>query len=402
MKPLLQPLKSRNFRLLWIGQLIAWSGDSIYQIGLLWLILELTGSQSLAGLIAAVGYLPALLLGLFLGAMVDAGDRRRLMMAADFLRAFVILYIPLAFVGGWLNPWQLAAAAFLISSGAALFNPARDSSVPHLAPAGSLIAANTLIQTTAHAALLMGPLIAGAILALSSLTGLFYFDAAAYALSFLTIFLIRFPADSAPKTAVKPFKAIAEGLKFTVAEKWSGQLLVLTALDNLFIMGPAIVGIPIIVKQEFQLGPQAFAIVQACHGVGMLIGAVLLGNFGKYLPKGKVLLSAIIFDGITFIPVFFAPDIYWLGGIFLFHSIGIPFIMVPRTALIQEGIPPRMQGRFFSLVNLTVVGMTALSTAATGIAAETWGVRTVYFAIGILGGTCGAAGFLLKDIRRRR
>jgi MFS family permease len=167
-------------------------------------------------------------------------------------------------------------------------------------------------------------------------------------------------------------------------------------------MGPAIVGIPIIVKQEFQLGPQAFAAVQACHGVGMLIGAVLLGSFGKSLPKGKMLLTAIIFDGVTFIPVFFAPNIYWLGAIFLFHSIGIPFIMVPRTALIQEGIPPRMQGRFFSLVNLTVVGMTALSSAMTGIASETWGVRTVYFTIGILGGACGAAGFLLKDIRSRR
>ncbi len=400
--PFIQPLKLRNFRLLWIGQLIAWSGDSIYQIGLLWLILEMTGSRSLAGYIAAIGYLPALLLGLFLGALVDAGDRRRYMMLADLLRAAVLLYIPIAFVGGWLTPIQLGIAAFLISTGAALFNPARDSSVPLLVPQGSLMPANALIQTTAHAALLLGPLLAGGILALTSLTGLFYCDSLAYMLSFLTIFLLRLPPRETVESAVRPFKAVAEALKFTVKERWSGQLLALTALDNLLIMGTAIVGIPIIVKQVFNLGPQAFAAIQACHGVGMLIGAVLLGSFGKSLPKGKVLLSAILFDGITFIPVFFAPDIYWLGGIFLFHSIGIPFIMVPRTSLIQEGIPAHMQGRFFALVNLTVIGMMALSAALTGVACDAFGAKTVFFAIGVGGGACGAVGFLLKDLRTRR
>ncbi len=388
--------------MLWIGQIIAWTGDSIYQIGLLWLILEMTGSKSLAGFIAAVGYLPALLLGLFLGALVDIGDRRRLMMIADLLRAVVLLYIPTAFVGGWLTPWQLALAAFLISTGATLFNPARDSSVPQLVPSDSLLSANALVQTSAHAALLTGPMIAGGILALTSLTGLFYFNSAAYAVSLLTIFLLRIPPRETIEKAVQPIKAVIESLKFTVKEKWSGELLLVTALDNLFIMGPAIVGIPIIVREELGLGPQAFAAAQACHGVGMLIGALLLGSFGKSLPKGKVVLAAIIFDGLTFIPIFWAPNMYWLGAIFMFHSIGIPFIMVPRTSLIQEGIPSNMQGRFFSLVNLTVIGMMALSAAMTGVACELIGVRWVYVVIGVAGAACGALGFLFKDLRRRR
>ncbi len=389
--PLILPLKARNFRLLWIGQVIAWTGDSIYQIGLLWLILEMTGSKSLAGYIAAVGYLPALLLGLFLGALVDIGDRRRLMMGADLLRAVVLLYIPIAFAGGWLTPWQLAGAAFFISSGAALFNPARDASVPHLVPNDSLLAANALVQTSAYTSLLMGPMVAGGILALLSLTGLFYFNALAYTLSLLTIFLLKLPPISEARSVTKPLKSILEALRFTIKERWSGQLLLLTALNNLFIMGPAIVGIPIIVREELHLGPQAFAAAMACHGVGMLIGAFLLGSFGKSLPKGKVLLAAIIFDGVTFIPIFWAPDIYWMGGIFLFHSIGIPFIMVPRTSLIQEGIPDNMQGRFFALVNLAVVGMMALSTAMTGVASDWIGVRMVFVVIGVGGAICGTA-----------
>ncbi|MFH1733718.1 MAG: MFS transporter [bacterium] len=398
---LIQPLQARNFRLLWISQMVAWTGDSIYQIGLLWLILEMTGSQSLAGIIAAMGYLPALILGLFLGALVDVYDRRKLMIFADGLRVLVILYIPIAFTGGWLSPWQLALAAFFIASGNALFNPARDASVPHLAPPGSLLAANTLIQSSAHLSMLIGPLFAAGILAVTSLMGLFYFDAIAYFISLVTIFMLALPKSATKQAALPPLKAIGEALHYSVKEKWSGLMLLLTSLDNLFIMGPALVGIPILVREELKLGVQEFAVIQACFAVGMLIGAFLIGTFGKSLPKGKVLLFAILFDGITFMPVYFAPDLYWLGAIIIFHSIGIPFIMVPRISLIQEGIPPALQGRFFALANLTVVGMTALSAAMTGVACEVLGARTLFLIIGMGGGVCGLLGFLLKPLRER-
>ncbi|TKJ37942.1 hypothetical protein CEE37_13335 [candidate division LCP-89 bacterium B3_LCP] len=400
--PFLRPLRARNFRLLWIGQVIAWTGDSIYQIALLWLILEMTGSKSLAGYIAAVGYLPALLLGLFLGALVDVGDRRRLMMGADLLRAIVLLYIPLAFIGNWLTPWQLAAAAFFISTGAALFNPARDSSVPQLVDEKNLLAANALIQTSSYASLLIGPLFAGLVLTIINLTGLFFFNSFAYAISLFTIFLLRIPSRDNIVSTFKPLKSILEALRYAAREKWSGQLLLLTALDNLFIMGPAIVGIPILVREELGLGPGAYAAVQGCHAVGMLIGAFIFGSLGKSLPKGKTLLAAIVFDGLTFIPIMFITNLTWLGILIVFHSLAIPLIMVSRTSLIQEGIPSGLQGRFFSLVNLTVIGMMALSSAMTGIACEIIGVRQVYLVIGIAGGLCGLLGFLMKGIRQRR
>jgi len=399
---LIQPLNSSNFRLLWIGQVIAWSGDSIYQIGLLWLILEMTGSQSLAGIMAAVGYLPALLLGLFLGVLVDIFDRRRLMMAADLLRAFVLIYIPIALAAGFLNPWQLAACAFLISSGAALFNPARDASVPQLVPQGSLLAANALVQTSSFAAMLLGPLFAGAILAIANLTALFYFDSVAYAISFLTIFLLRLPAAPKGGRDVRPIKSAIEGLRHAVEAAWSGQLLLLTALDNVFIMGPAIVGTPIFVRSELHLGAQAFAGIQACYALGMLVGALLLGSLGKSLPKGKTWLVGMVLDGVTFIPLYFVPSFGWMGTAIIFHALCIPLVMVPRAAMIQEGIPARLQGRFFALVNLTVVGMTALSAGVTGVLCESIGVRAVFLLIGVGGGVCGLLGFLLSDLRLRQ
>jgi MFS family permease len=91
-----------------------------------------------------------------------------------------------------------------------------------------------------------------------------------------------------------------------------------------------------------------------------------------------------------------------MGLFIIIHSLCIPLIMVPRAAMIQEGVPAQLQGRFFSLVNLTVLGMTALSAGITGVLCETWGVRVVFLVIGLGGGLCGLAGFSLKELRRRR
>jgi MFS family permease len=352
--------------------------------------------------VAAVGYLPALLLGLYLGALADLWDRRRLMMAADLLRAMVLIYIPIAFAGSWLSPWQLAACAFLISSGAALFNPARDASVPHLVPEGSLLSANALVQTSSFAAMLLGPLFAGAILSITVLPNLFYFDALAFVASLWTIYLLRLPKLERPEGATQPLKSVKEGLSYTVRTPWAGQLLLLTALDNLFIMGPAIVGAPIFVREELKLGAQAFAGIEACYALGMLAGALLLGTFGKALPKGRTWLIGMVLDGVTFIPLYFAPTFAWTAVVIIIHSLCIPLIMVPRAAMVQEGIPGQLQGRFFALVNLTVVGMTALSAGMAGILCESIGVRAVFLIIGIGGGVCGLLGFGFRALRSRQ
>ncbi len=113
----------------------------------MWLALELTGSESITGLVAMAGYLPATLLSLWSGLLADRKNRRTILLGADLARTIIVLFIPLAFFTGVLSPWLLAVNAFALAIAATFFNPARDAMIPQIVPADGLLRANSLIQT---------------------------------------------------------------------------------------------------------------------------------------------------------------------------------------------------------------------------------------------------------------
>jgi len=376
--------------------MISQSGDSIYHIGLIWLTLELSGSESVTGLVAMSSYLPAVVLALFAGVVADRANRRRIMLIADGWRAVVILFIPVMYWLGWLSPLLLGINAFAIAIAATFFNPARDSFIPQIVPKEGLLRANSLIQTSWQSSLLIGPLFAGLLIHHFGNINLFSFDSIAYLLSFLAILFIR---PSKLQTQKQPSHTsgladIKEGLRYVAKHPVILPLLLITVLDNLFIMGPAIVGTPVFVKQELGLGADAYAIVMGCYAVGMLFGTALLILYGKRFRNGQILLVGMILDGFTFIPLYFVENLWQTGLVTIIHSIAIPFLTVTRAALIQRIVPSHMTGRIFSLVNLAVVGVSAVSAGISGFALEAWGARNLFFVIGVGGGLCGVIGWI--------
>lgn len=392
--------QNRNLTLLWLGQMISQSGDSIYQIGLIWLTLELSGSESVTGMVAMSSYLPSVVLALFAGVVADRGNRKRIMLIADGWRAVVILFIPLMYWLGWLSPTMLGINAFAIAIAATFFNPARDSLIPLIVPQNGLLRANSLIQTSWQSSLLIGPLFAGLMLHYFGNINLFTFDSIAYVLSFVAILFIR-PSQLPPQiNRPSGLTDIKEGLNYAAKHPVILPLLLITVLDNLFIMGPAIVGTPVLVKQVLGLGADAYAAVMGCYAVGMLLGTALLLLYGKRFTNGQILLFGMILDGFTFIPLYYVQTLWQTGLVTIVHSIAIPFLTVTRAALIQKIVPSRMTGRIFALVNLAVVGVSAVSSGISGFALEAYGARNLFFVIGIGGGMCGVIGwFAARQLR---
>ncbi len=114
-------------------------------------------------------------------------------------------------------------------------------------------------------------------------------------------------------------------------------------------------------------------------------------------PKGKLIVVGMILDGITFIPFFFIRDFSIACLAMFIHGLTVPLITVPRTTLIHEIVPDELRGRIFALVNVAVVGFTALSMVLTGFACD-WlaGIDEIYLLIGILGAICGLFGTRFK------
>ncbi|MBI9071892.1 MAG: MFS transporter [Melioribacteraceae bacterium] len=392
--------QNKNLAMLFSGQLISQMGDSMFLIGLMWLVLEITGSKTSMGMVAMIAHIPNLTLALFAGVIVDSFNRKKIMIVSDLARAVIVLAIPITYYMGIISLPIIIATAFMLSTFSILFNPARDSVLPELVNKINLLKANSLIQSSNYAAILIGPIVAAGIVGLIGVANLFTIDAFTFFLSFITILFITYSPEKKEKRKLSSAKLqLKEIANYVFHDKKLRFLLILTAVNNFFIMGPAIVGIPIFVKDILQKDASTYALVESMYGIGMIAGSIFINYANKFMGKGKLLLWGMIFDGVTYAVLYFVDSTALMMFAIVIHAIGIPFIVVSRTAMIQEWTDKEKLGRVFSLVNIAVVGMTALTTGATGIIAEYIGIDLVFAVFGIAATLSGVIGFYNKKLR---
>ena len=401
------PFVNRNISFLWLGQLVSQAGDSITHMAVIWLMLDLTGSPSLTGFIAFAATAPALIFGLFSGVLADHYRRRTLMLISDLARFFLILLIPLFYTMDMLTPMLLAIVVFSAASFGTLFNPARDAIIPELVHESKLLKINALIQSTGYLAYFVGLFGAGMLLSAMGLVNLFFLDAGTFLISFFLIMLISYQRGEKRVSTYESrhLTELKKGLKYVIYEDrrlfW---IILITALNNLFIMGPAVVGTPLLIKEVWDGSGRDFAFIESSYGVGMVIATIFVYRFASKYKKGTWLMLGIIYDGLTFIPLFWVGrlgiDPFWLTlSIILIHSLGIPFIQVTRTTLVHSMVPGHMQGRVFSMINLAGIGVMSISVALTGVLAEWISPRTIFLIIGVGAALSGLMGLSMKTIR---
>lgn len=384
-----------------VAQFLSQFGDSLFYIAFIWLLLELTGSKSATGLAATISYLPALLFGVVAGFLVDRWSRRRVMAAADAARAVFLAVGGALFAAGALTAPGLTAIAFACATAAVLFNPARDSILPELVPAGRLVAANTWIQTSQQAAYLFGPVAAGFVIQHLGIGAMFPTGVLFYVGSLVLILGMGRvgSAHRAPGGGLRPFDDFRQGLAAIARDRTLLLLLLLTALDNLFIMGPAVVGNAVMVRETLGGDAAMFAMVEATYGLGWGLGTVIVGKFARRVPHGMLLLAGIALDGLTYIPLYWCRTLPYLLIVSFLHSLVIPMITVPRATILQRDVPKERLGRVFALQNVVVVGMTALSSGLTGLVLEWIDAPTLFGVIGVLAGATGLLGFASRRLR---
>ena len=411
----LPPLASwrRALVLLWLGQVVSHLGDALFLVGIAYLAREVTGSWSRGGLLVAANFVPALVLGLFAGAFVDRHDRRRVMIAADLLRALAVGAIPALYVTGHLGALALAAAVFGLATGTTIFNPAIKALLPELVPVDRLTGAVSLFQISEYVALVAGPALAALALPRLGMIHLFSVDAATFIFSAACLTFIPrearrrmhavvLPAESVAALAPQLLKEVGVGLRSARSNPVLRVLLVLAALDNLIIMGLFHLGTPILVRETLHLGVDAYAQALTAFCMGLAVASAAFWLVGRHWPKGTTILIGLALDGLTFIPLAFCHTLPQLQLALFFHAMAIPLIIIPRTLLIQRTVPGPLHGRTFALLNMTVFGMTAISAAVIGVLAERVAPQTLFIVFGSIGALPGLAGFASPALRSTR
>ena len=164
-------------------------------------------------------------------------------------------------------------------------------------------------------------------------------------------------------------------------------------------MGPAIVGIPILVKLYLGGTASDFALVGAFVGLGMLIGTATVYKIGNRLPHGLLFLLGLFIDGASFCFYYFIETLNQLNFLSFIHGIGIPFLIISRVSIMQKNIPEKLLGRIFAIISVSILSMTAVSSGIIGLLTEFMSIHEIFLLFGLMAGLCGLAGLIHPKIR---
>ena len=412
----IQPLRNRNFRLLWIGSLISYVGAQLTLIAFPWLVLKLTGDPIAMGTVFALSSIPRVVFMVFGGAFTDRFSARTVMIYSTVTRMALMVVLTTLVFSGVIEMSMVYAIALLFGVLDAFFWPASSAIVPRLVDTEQLPAANALIQGIAQMSVMMGPVVAGVIISLFSgdaadgvadLSGIgyvFLLDSVSFLVSLATLYLIRLsalPKPSTPFTLSSVYDSVAVGF----VAMWSDmpvRIMTLVFMTfSLFWRGPYLVGIPLLCDTRFEDGALAFGLITASFGVGALIGILAAGSLPRLHEKWFGILA--LFDtailGSAFWVYATAPTVDWAIAMTAFCGISDGYLMVVLISWLQARIPKELLGRVMSTVMVFNSGLAPVSAAAAGWLLSI-SLEGVYFGAGGILVGLSLVGFCVPIIRR--
>lgn len=383
----IQVLKNGRFARLWLGQVISAVGDYFYFLAVPILINKLTGSTAAIGLAMIFGFaLPQLLFGLPAGVLVDRWDRRRVMIVADAVRAVMVL-------GGLLvrdaqSIWILYAVGFMVSVASRFFFPARGALIPALVAENELVAANGLSQLTETASLLVGPALAGFMIAWFGEGVAFAVDSASFVVSALAIWSIgAVTAQSARSASERTMRALwselVDGLRLLLGHPVLRGIVLSFAVVHLGLGAINVLWVPLL-SRNYGVGPEGMGIVDSMQGVGMALGGLAVGWLAVRFGKIRIGAAGLVVIGMMLGLTGVAPGFVYIMGFTFVLGLALAPVEAALTTLMQLNAPDQSRGRVFSAFGTFGSLAGIISMAGAGGAAELVGIPAVYLACGAL------------------
>jgi MFS family permease len=343
---ILEPLRHRDFRLLWAGQSVSIFGNFIHGVALPFQILALGGGAleiGLWGAILSVATIVFLLLG---GAIADRFSRRTIILANDFASGLVVAAVATLSAAGALRIEHLYAEAFLFGATHSFFEPALNALIPDLVPADVLQSGNAIRGMSRQIALIGGPVVGGALAAVG-LPLAFGADAASFFASFAALWLARPPRrDSAG--AAPLLRQIREGLAYTFSVPWLWIFIFAWAIVVLGTFGPLNVAVPIFVRDVLRGDARLYGTITAAVGVGDIVTGLLLARF-RVRRLGIAICLFGILGGLALIGMGLVPMVsatLAFAAVFGAQFVGVGVLW---TTAVQKHVPRDLLGRVTSI-----------------------------------------------------
>jgi MFS family permease len=386
---ILQPLRNRDFALLTGGSTISLLGDGFFFVALAWQVYEISNVPTALSLVWVAWTLPSVILLLIGGVFSDRYDRRKLMIGADIVRALAIGAIGILSVAGVLELWHIAGLIAFVGLGDAFFNPASSAIIPDLVPEEELTQANALRVTIRPLMVqLIGPAVAGLVIALVGSGTAFLIDGASFLVSAVAVAFIRPHAmhvDPAGHGIRQTLRQVREGLVFVRRTPWIWATLLSAMLSLLAFFGPVQTLVPFLIKNRLNLGPESVGLLFAVGGVGSILTALTISQLGLPRKRVTVMFAAWSF-GVGIMAVYGLMTDLWQALVvsFVAHAL-FQVGEVIWITLLQTRVPRHLLGRVTSVDWMMSTGLVPVSFVLTGPAAAAFGASQTMVGAALLG-----------------
>ncbi|MFA5256123.1 MAG: MFS transporter [Candidatus Omnitrophota bacterium] len=394
LKHMFRALRYKNYRLFFIGQSISLTGTWMQQMAIGWLIYRLTKSPFMLGFVGFLGSIPTFIFTPFAGVLADRMNRHRMLIVTQAMEMIQALILAALIMTGKIEVWHIFALTIFLGIAIAFDSPARHAFIVDIVgkkeDMANAIALNSLVF---NAARLIGPSIAGILVALFGEGICFLFNGLSYIAVIAALLGMHITHHAIVRQDKHIIHGLKEGIKHAFGNRLIRSILLLTGLVSMIGMSYVVL-MPVFAKDVLRGDANTLGFLMGSTGLGALIGAFFLasrkGNEGL---SGIVFLTTNIF-GMGLIAFSFSRVLWLSSVILLFIGFGMMVQMSANNIIIQSVVHDDKRGRVMSLFMVAFMGMVPFGFLIAGAVANRFGAPKTIMASGLL---CAAGSFLVRN-----
>jgi len=373
----LAAFRYRNYRLFWFGQLISVTGTWMQSLAQSWLVLSLTTSAFLLGLVSVFQFAPVLAIGLFAGVLVDRVRKRNLLVVTQALSGLLAGLLAVLTWTDRIELWMVYAIAFCLGTVNAFDMPTRQAFVVEMVGKDDLMNAIALNSSLFNAARIIGPAVAGVLLAAVGPAAAFGINSLSY-LAVITGLLMMKLGPHVDVVRGRGLQQLREGLSYVRSTENILRPILLVGLIATFGMNFN-VWIPLLAKQDLNSGAGGFGLLMAASGVGSLAGALALAFLVTSVKRWMLFTTAGILGGLDIV-LAVAGAVPLAIGLAMLILAGIGFCSTTTMAManttVQTSAPDELRGRVMSVYTTVFAGTAPFGALISGAIASRFGTPT--------------------------
>jgi MFS family permease len=372
---LIRALKHRNYRLFFGGQSLSLIGTWITRVATSWLVYRLTGSEFLLGVVAFASQIPLLVLAPFGGVVGDRWNRRTILVVTQVLSALQSLALGILALTETITVPQIIGLQLFQGLINAFDTPARQAFVVEMVEdPGDLPNAIALNSSMFNASRIIGPTIAGILIAAVGEAWCFLLDALSYVFVIASLFAMRFEGPVRPRRETHLIDEMRAGLKYVGSFEPVRALLSQVALISVMGM-PYTVLMPVIAAQVLKGGPSTMGILMTASGSGALVGTVYLAARRTVVGLGKVIVAATLMLSCGLIAFSFSTSLMLSAALLPFVGAGMMLQSASANTILQTVVDDELRGRVMAFYTMAVLGTQPLGSLLAGALADRIGTQ---------------------------